>query len=96
VKALPILDDKGTVAFTPCAIWLNRSYPSGGQVGLARSKQGGRNEKEIDPATAASFNSSLVANGDAARFSALADKASLREAFLDWLRAMYETIVVAP
>lgn len=96
VKALPIVDDKGTVAFVPCALWLNRSYPSSGQVGLARPKRGRPNEKEVDPATAASFNSSLVATGDTGRFSALADKASLRQAFLDWLHAKYQTTVVAP
>ena len=97
VKALPIVvDDKGTVAFVPCALWLNRSYPSSGQVGLARPKQDRPNEKEVDPATAASFNSSLVASGDTACFSALANKTSLRQAFLDWLRAKYQTTVVAP
>lgn len=96
VKALPIVDDKGTVAFVPCALWLNRSYPSCGQVGLAQSKLGRPNEKEVDPATAASFYSTLVANGDTARFSALANKTSLRQAFLDWLQSKYQTIVVAP
>jgi CRISPR-associated protein Cmr1 len=96
VKALPIVDDKGTIAFVPCALWLNRSYPNSGQVGLARPKQGRPNEKEVDPATAASFNSSLVANGDTARFSALVNKASLRQAFLDWLRDQKKTTVVAP
>jgi len=96
VKALPIVDDKGKFAFVPCALWLNRSYPSGGQVGLARRNQGRPNEKEVEPATAAPFNSSLVANGDTALFSALVNKASLRQAFLDWLREQKKTTVVAP
>jgi CRISPR-associated protein Cmr1 len=92
VKALALAD--GT--FVPCALWLNRAYPSNGQVGLARSKQGGRsNEKEVDPRTVAPFDR-LVAPGDKPQFSALVNKQSLREAFLAWLRAKYQTTVVAP
>ncbi len=92
VKALALAD--GT--FVPCALWLNRAYPSNGQVGLARPKQGRRpNEKEVDPRTVAPFDR-LVAPGDRPHFSALANKRSLREAFLDWLRAKYQTTVVAP
>jgi hypothetical protein len=37
----------------------------------------------------------LVANGDNAQFRALANKTSLRQAFLDWLHAKYQTTVVA-
>jgi CRISPR-associated protein Cmr1 len=91
VKALPLAD--GT--FAPCALWLNRSLPNGAQAGLARPKQGRTNEKEVDPATVAPFDR-LVANGDTARFSALANKTSLRQAFLDWLHATKQTTVVAP
>ena len=86
VKALPLADG----SFAPCALWLNRSLPAGAQVGLARS-----NEKEVDPATVAPFDR-LIANGDAARFAALANKTSLRQAFLDWLHAKYQTTMVAP
>lgn len=92
VKALPLAD--GT--FAPCALWLNRGYPQNGEVGLARPKPGGRiDEKEVDPATTAPFDR-LVAYGDKPRFSALANKHSLRQAFLDWLHARYQTTVVAP
>lgn len=92
VKALALADS----TFAPCALWLNRSYPQGAEVGLARPRQGGRaNEKEVDPRTLAPFDR-LVARDDTARFSALANKASLREAFLDWLHTNYQTTVVAP
>lgn len=91
VKALPLAD--GT--FAPCALWLNRSLPNDAQAGLARPKQGRPNEKEVDPATVAPFER-LVAQGDTARFSVLANKASLRQAFLDWLHATKQTTVVAP
>lgn len=90
VKALPLAD--GT--FAPCALWLNRSLPNDAQAGLARPKQGRPNEKEVDPPTVAPFDR-LVAQGDTARFSALANKTSLRQAFLDWLHAKYQTTVVA-
>jgi CRISPR-associated protein Cmr1 len=92
VKALPLADG----LFVPCALWLNRAYPSNAEVGLARPKPGGRpNEKEVDPRTVAPFDL-LVAPGDTAQFSALANKQGLRAAFLDWLHANYQTTVVAP
>ncbi|MCL4685853.1 type III-B CRISPR module RAMP protein Cmr1 [Myxococcota bacterium] len=80
VKALPLAD--GT--FVPCALWLNRAYPAGGEVILKNTNN-----------SQAPFDR-LVANGDTARFSALANKANLRQAFLDWLHAKYQTTVVAP
>jgi CRISPR-associated protein Cmr1 len=90
VKALPLADG----SFVPCALWLHRAYPSNAEVGLARRKQGGRpNEKEVDPRTVAPFDR-LVAPGDTPQFSALANKDSLREAFLEWLKT--KTKVVAP
>jgi len=67
----------------PCALWLNRAYPAGEVV-----LRGVNN-------SAAPFDR-LVASGDTPRFSALAGKHSLREAFLDWLHARYQTTVVAP
>lgn len=75
VKALPLAD--GT--FAPCALWLNRAHPANGQVVL-------RNVNNSQ----APFDR-LVAAGDNPQFSALANKTSLRQAFLDWLRT-----VVAP
>ncbi len=80
VKALPLAD--GT--FAPCALWLNRAHPANGQVVL-------RNVNNSQ----APFDR-LVAAGDSAQFSALANKTSLRQAFLDWLHTKYQTTVVAP
>jgi CRISPR-associated protein Cmr1 len=69
--------------FVPCVLWLARAYPAG-EVVLS-----GVND------SAAPFDR-LVAAGDAPRFSPLASEQGLREAFLDWLRAKYQTMVVAP
>lgn len=80
VKALPLAN--GT--FAPCALWLNRAYPANGEVILR------------DVTNSQAPFDRLVAQGDTARFSALANKTSLRQAFLDWLRARYQTTVVAP
>lgn len=89
VKALPLAG--GT--FVPCALWLNRAYPEGGQVGLLHAAPDGR--KVVDPDSVAPFDR-LVAPGDMPRFGILAGKDSLRAAFLDWLQARYRTVVVAP
>lgn len=80
VKALPLAD--GT--FAPCALWLNRAHPANGEVVLRNTNN-----------SQAPFDR-LVANGDTPQFSALANKTSLRQAFLDWLRATKRTTVVAP
>jgi CRISPR-associated protein Cmr1 len=80
VKALPLAD--GT--FAPCALWLNRAHPANGEVVLRNANN-----------SQAPFDR-LVADDDNAQFSALANKASLRQAFLDWLHAKYQTTVVAP
>ncbi|MBX3230655.1 MAG: type III-B CRISPR module RAMP protein Cmr1 [Labilithrix sp.] len=80
VKALPL--DDGT--FAPCALWLNRAHPTNGEVVLRNTNN-----------SQAPFDR-LVASGDTARFSALANKTSLRQAFLDWLHSKYQTTVVAP
>ncbi|MCC6526646.1 MAG: type III-B CRISPR module RAMP protein Cmr1 [Polyangiaceae bacterium] len=80
VKALPLADD----TFAPCALWLSRAHPANGQVVLRNANN-----------SQAPFDR-LVASGDTARFSALANKTSLRQAFLDWLHSEYKTTVVAP
>jgi len=80
VKALPLAD--GT--FVPCALWLNRAHPVGGKVVLRNANN---SEAPFDL---------LVASGDTPRFAALANKQSLRQAFLDWLHAKKQTKVVAP
>jgi CRISPR-associated protein Cmr1 len=79
VKALPLADG----SFVPCALWLNRAHPANGEVVLRNANN-----------SQAPFDL-LVANGDTARFAALANKTSLRQAFLDWLHARYQTTVVA-
>ncbi len=73
----------GDGMFVPCALWLNRAYPAGDVV-----------LRDVND-SAAPFDR-LVAPGDTAQFSALANKQSLRAAFLDWLHAKYQTTVVAP
>lgn len=80
VKALPLAGGK----FAPCALWLNRAYPANGEVVLRDTND-----------SQAPFDR-LVADGDTPRFAALANKASLREAFLDWVHATKGTTVVAP
>nr|MBA3884761.1 CRISPR-associated protein Cmr1 [Acidobacteriota bacterium] len=69
--------------FVPCALWLARAHPPGDVVlrGVNSS--------------AAPFDR-LVAAGDTPRFTALVNKSSLRDAFLDWLHVRYQTTVVAP
>jgi CRISPR-associated protein Cmr1 len=69
VKALAL-----TNGFAPCALWLNRSYPSGGEVYL-----------DGMPGSGAPFDR-LLGAGDRPQFNALAGKSTIREAFLDWLR----------
>lgn len=92
VKALPLANGR----FVPCALWLNRAYPDHGEVFLVRSREEGHStEKDGRSKTAAPFDR-LVAPGDTPKFAALADKPSLRRAFLDWLRDTYKTEVVAP
>jgi CRISPR-associated protein Cmr1 len=67
--------------FVPCALWLNRANPPG-QVVCAEKVTGG---KLVAKANSAAPFDRLVSEGDVPRFSALADKASLRDAFCDWL-----------
>jgi CRISPR-associated protein Cmr1 len=80
VKAMPLANGE----FAPIALWLNRAYPQNGEVVLRGVSNSG-----------APFDR-LVAAGDQPRFSALAGKQSLREAFFHWLRARYSTTIVAP
>jgi CRISPR-associated protein Cmr1 len=62
--------------FAPALLWLGRAKPPG-KVAV---KIGGR----LDLRSKADFDR-LVADGDKPRFQALAGKATLREAFFDWL-----------
>lgn len=82
VKPLPLAGGR----FAPCALWLHRAYPNG-KVGLVR-RHG--NDRALVKSTEAQFDV-LVAPGDAPCFAPLRGKPSLRQAFLDWLKASYQT-----
>ncbi|MBA2660918.1 MAG: type III-B CRISPR module RAMP protein Cmr1 [Bradymonadaceae bacterium] len=84
VKAIPL--ENGN--YVPCALWLNREYPKGGEV-ILRSKK----EKISITGSEAPFDR-LVAEGDEAHFDALVNKPTLRQAFFDWLAATKKTIEV--
>jgi CRISPR-associated protein Cmr1 len=77
LKALPLAGG----SFVPCALWLSRAYPAGDVVVAEKARGGGVMRKAN---SAAPFDR-LVAAGDTPRFSALAGKATLRDAFCDWL-----------
>jgi CRISPR-associated protein Cmr1 len=84
VKALPLTGGR----FVPCALWLHREYPRDGEVVLLR-------KQSVVRASEAPFDR-LVAKGDAPRFAALDPRRSLRDAFLDWLHATYQTTRIKP
>jgi len=86
VKALPFAGGH----FVPCALWLARAYPPG-EVVLGERKG---NRLDITACSEAPFDR-LLSSDDVARFSALDRKASLRDAFLDWLREVHGTKEVA-
>lgn len=91
VKALPLADG----SFVPCALWLGRAHPPGNVVLVRRRAATVADVVQVVPRSAAPFDR-LVAPGDVPRFRALAGKATLREAFLDWLHPKCKTTVVAP
>lgn len=74
VKALPLADGK----FVPCALWLSRGFPAGRVVLVM--------EKNVVPRSAAPFGA-MHGGGDHPLLAALVGKATVREAFLDWLVA---------
>src|SRR5579884_3163909 len=69
LKPFPLANGK----FIACAIWLDRQMPPNARIFLVQA-----------PTQEAPFDR-LVAPGDAARFTALGGKSSLRNAFCDWL-----------
>lgn len=73
VKALPV---EG--GFAPMALWLNRQNPANATVGLEGSRSDRRAKFDV-----------LLGRGDEAKFLALAGKATLRDAFFDWLDYTY-------
>jgi CRISPR-associated protein Cmr1 len=95
VKAMPL--PRGM--FVPCALWLHRAYPESGSVVLVRHAAsraaGSGSQKQVVKGSAAPFDR-LVAPGDDPLFLPLRGKASLREAFLAWLRQTQKSIEVAP
>lgn len=81
IKALPLADGR----FAPCALWLNRKFPTGAEVYL-HDPDG---TKYVLP-TAAPFENDprlngLLAPSDKARFRPIENKKRLCDAFLDWL-----------
>lgn len=92
VKALPLSNGD----FVPCALWLFRGYPAGGQVILE--------PKDVRSAGSAADFDVLVSPGDRACYGPLSRAQSgqvgtrLRTAFFDWLAARYKSSVrtVAP
>jgi CRISPR-associated protein Cmr1 len=91
VKALALGDGQ----FVPCALWLYRAYPAGGEIILAPNDS-------RSAGSAAAFDV-LVADGDTARYAPLARPPTehpgerLRNAFFDWLVAKDRSVrAVAP
>lgn len=84
LKPLPLANGK----HVPCALWLNRGYPKGGQVGLTKKENG---KDIVRPESAADFKT-LTAKDDDIRFDPLKkpdgyeNEYTLRDAFLDWLK----------
>jgi len=73
VKALPLADGR----FLPCALWLFRRYPPG-RVVL-------RDEDETRQRDSAARFDLLAAAGDSCLFTPIHRKASVKQAFGDWL-----------
>lgn len=76
LKALPLRGGK----FAPCALWLNRSYPSGEVI--LKDVRGSE----------APFDQLYAPRDDKVTFDALVGKTGLRQAFLDWLSSFYEGV----
>jgi len=91
VKALPLANGQ----FVPCALWLARGLPQNAEVGLAEPVHGHAGEKRVKAASAAPFDK-LEDSPGAALFAPLRNKHTLRDAFLDWLKAQSNITVVAP
>jgi CRISPR-associated protein Cmr1 len=87
VKALSLADG----SFVPCALWLNRAYPDGSVV-LGRNNGGTYTPV---PGSDAPFDK-IAGATDKLRFTPLAGKATVREAFLTWLAGKPGCIQVAP
>lgn len=90
VKSLALSDGQ----FVPCALWLYRAYPAGGEVILAPNDS-------RSAGSAAAFDA-LVAEGDTPRYAPLARPPTehpgerLRNAFFDWLAKDSSVRTVAP
>lgn len=87
VKALPLADGQ----FVPCALWLNRAYPDGKVV--LEKKVGGT----YTPVRGSEAPFDKIAGAtDTLLFNPLVGKATVREAFLDWLVSEKKCTQVAP
>jgi len=83
IKALPLVGGR----FVAIALWLHRAWPAG-EIVLEISGN-------VVPGSAAPFDA-LLADGDTPLFTALADKPTLRSAFLDWLALRPDVTTVFP
>jgi len=91
LKALPLANEN----FLPCALWLDRGHPNGALVGLEGDvTENGKTIKGVKSGTEAPFYRSvtagstdhpLLALNDTPLFAPLSRKATLRNAFCDWL-----------
>lgn len=72
--------------FSPCALWLNRTQPPGACVELWQKGPGQNDGFALVANSRVDFDV-LEAPGDTAEFAALRNRATLREAFVDWLGA---------
>jgi CRISPR-associated protein Cmr1 len=90
LKPFPLANGK----FLPCALWLRRGIPPDAEIGLGEDhRAGGRVVRRVKPGTEAPFHRPteihpLLAAGDAPLFEPLRSKATLRNAFCDWLARM--------
>lgn len=73
LKALPLADG----SYVPMALWLDRAYPEGGQVGL-------RDGRRLRRDSAAPFDR-LQVQDDAALYQPLRGARTMKEAFMTWL-----------
>ncbi len=83
IKALPLVGDR----FIAIALWLYRAWPDGNVVLEI--------DRAVVPGSAARFDV-LTAPNEAPLFTALADKPTLRSAFLDWLASRPNVTPVFP
>jgi CRISPR-associated protein Cmr1 len=83
IKALPLVDGR----FVAIALWLHRDWPAGKIILVFKDT--------AVPGSAAPFDA-LTAPGEVPLFAGLADRPTLRFAFLDWLVQARKAVIVFP